>query len=156
MLIHLFFPLRPNVFASYKHFNLASVNQRTRSGFAFEQRCWCIQRRQPTDWRTKPRQVIFKCFLSMQNFPSRSCIQTPSTPVVHPKMILAAAGFCVRCEMSRFPPAGKRFAYFASFAVPSERTRGLAHSKTLRVVRMSPANACVLDCGGPPPLWNWC
>jgi hypothetical protein len=75
-----------------------------------------------------------------------------NTPVVHPKMILAAAVFFARREMSWFRTTGRPFAYFASLAVPSESARGLAHSTTLRAIGMSPANACVLDCGGPPPL----
>jgi hypothetical protein len=43
----------------------------------------------------------------------------------------------------------KPFAYFASFAVPSESARGLAHSKTLRVIRVSQANASRLGLRWP-------
>jgi hypothetical protein len=77
-------------------------------------------------------------------------IQPPFTPIVHPKLILAAAVFlqlpeCARPRAQQRGKAGRhRF---------GQSARGLAHSKTLRAVRMSQENACVLDCGGPPPLF---
>jgi hypothetical protein len=66
-------------------------------------------------------------------------------------LILCALASLRLCAFA-LKPVMKPFAYFTSFAVPSESARGLAHSTTLRAVRMSQENACVMDCGGPPPL----
>jgi hypothetical protein len=41
----------------------------------------------------------------------------------------------------------------AELCLSFQSARGLAHSGTLGAIGRSPGHACVLECGGPPPLF---